>query len=445
MVDQTQNQQGPFIQARDVVLPDLPPNAGAFAARALRRLMLRRGLVALAGTVILAFAIFYQLPPAAAISGFSVIAAGAALLPRENVFRQTSPLLRADERRDAAAIIDALLNGLPAPVMLLNARGKLLRFNELARSFFPALAEYEHISRFIRDPGVLEAVSNASAARRKRHVVPYDVRVPIERHMEATITWTGPAAGRTHDDQLAILLHLRDLTEQERLTALRTDFIANASHELRTPLASVIGFIETLQGAARDDAEARARFLDIMAQQAQRMTRLIDDLLSLSRIEMRLHLRPRDPVDINGVVAQVAGALEPVAEKAGVALHITPCGGDTVVPGDRDELVRVFSNLVENAIKYGRSGGNVWLTIEARADGRFAVSCRDDGQGIPEQHLPRLTERFYRASDAGAEKSGTGLGLAIVKNAVARHRGELLIKSEAGKGSTFTVLLTASE
>ncbi len=445
MVDQTQNQQGPFIQARDVVLPDLPPDAGAFVARALRRLMLRRGLIALAGAVILAFAVFYQLSPAAAILGFSVIAVGAALLPRENIFRQTSLLPRADERRDAAAVIDAMLNGLPAPVILMNARGKLLRFNELARSFFPALAEHEHISRFIRDPGVLEAVSNASAARQTQHVVLYEVRVPIERHMEVTIAWTGPTAGRAHDDQLAILLYLRDLTEQERLNALRTDFIANASHELRTPLASVIGFIETLQGAARDDAAARERFLDIMARQAQRMARLIDDLLSLSRIEMRLHLRPRDPVDLNGVAGQVAGALEPVAEKADITLHYTPCGGDTVAPGDREELVQVFSNLVENAIKYGRSGGNVWLAVEAHPDGRFAVSCRDDGQGIAEEHLPRLTERFYRANDAAGEKSGTGLGLAIVKNAVARHRGELRIVSEPGKGSTFTVLLAAAE
>ena len=445
MVDQTQKQQDPLVIAGDIVLPDLPPNAGVFAARAMRRLFLRHGLVALSGAVILSFVLFYHLPVAAAISGFTVIVAGASFLPRENIFRQTRLLRAADERRDPVAIIGAMLDGLPAPAMLLNARGKLLRFNGQAGNFFPSLLANEHLSRFIRDPGVLDGVAAAGAARQQRHVVPYEERVPIERHMEATIAWIGPASGRAHDEQPAILLYLRDLTEQERLSALRTDFIANASHELRTPLASVMGFIETLQGAARDDTAARTRFLDIMARQAQRMARLIDDLLSLSRIEMRLHLRPRGRVSLDDVLKHVMTTLEPLAGKSGMTLHFTAHAGNAEVLGDRDELVQVFSNLVENAIKYGRSGGNVWLAIEAQAGGRFAASVRDDGQGIAEMHLPRLTERFYRANDAGGEKSGTGLGLAIVKHAVARHRGDLVIASELGKGSTFTVVLAAAE
>ena len=239
-------------------------------------------------------------------------------------------------------------------------------------------------------------------------------------------------------------MHLRDLTAQEQLKHLREDFVANASHELRTPLASLLGFIETLQGAARNDPAARDHFLDIMARQAQRMSRLIDNLLSLSRVEMRLHLKPQDRVDLNEVVGHVLTTLAPVAEKASMTTHFEVCGSGAWVLGDRDELVQVVSNLVENAVKYGRSGGNVWLTVDRRIEAgisQFRLTVRDDGTGIDQKHLPRLTERFYRANDDGGEKSGTGLGLAIVKHVVARHRGELRIDSELGKGSVFTIIL----
>lgn len=349
----------------------------------------------------------------------------------------------------AVTLVDSVLEALPAPVVLLDAEGHVLRFNAHAKAFFPVLRADSHISRFIRDPGILAGVAAAGAGGPLRQTVMYDERVPVKRHIEVTISQiAGSTGGAAPGKQPAILLHVRDLTEQERLNRLRSDFIANASHELRTPLTAVLGFIETLQGAARNDAGVRDRFLDIMARQAQRMTRLIDDLLSLSRIEMRVHLRPRDPADLNDIAVQVLNMLEPLAVKSGVALHLQPYDDAAIVLGDRDELAQVFSNLVENAIKYGGSGGNVWVAVTrhptARGD-EFAVTVRDDGPGIAASHLPRLTERFYRANDSNSDKSGTGLGLTIVKHAIARHRGRLKISSEGGKGATFTVTIMAAQ
>jgi two-component system phosphate regulon sensor histidine kinase PhoR len=244
-----------------------------------------------------------------------------------------------------------------------------------------------------------------------------------------------------------ILVLLRDLTEGERINQMRADFIANASHELRTPLASLRGFIETLQGTAKDDSSARERFLPIMAEQASRMTRLIDALLSLSRVEMNAHVPPGGQVDLNDVLDHAKDTLEPLARGTRMRLEVGRFPRPAIVRGDRDELVQVLQNLVENAFKYGDKGGDV--LIEAKHipslnqhAGRYAIAVIDKGPGIAAEHLPRLTERFYRIDVASSrEKGGTGLGLAIVKHILNRHRGELAIASTPGKGSTFTVML----
>jgi len=225
---------------------------------------------------------------------------------------------------------------------------------------------------------------------------------------------------------------------------MRVDFIANASHELRTPLASLLGFVETLQGPAREDSDARARFLSIMREQAQRMARLVDDLLSLSRIEQHLHLRPDTPVDLTLLVAHICDTLAPMAEETGLTLE-PELASNVIVPGDRDELARVIENLVENAIKYGRpdGGGPSKIEISLQTAGALAFfAVRDHGPGIAPEHIPRLTERFYRV-DAGKSraKGGTGLGLAIVKHIVARHRGKLWIDAALGEGALFRVTL----
>jgi two-component system, OmpR family, phosphate regulon sensor histidine kinase PhoR len=446
MVDHLQDPHSPFKgYIGDIVLPDLPPSAEAFATRVAQRLYVRRWLLLLSASVIVVFVLAYGLPIVAATLGLGSIAAGAAFLPREGVFRQASLNLRLNERHGGDQAAGRLLEGIPAPAILLDTAGQVLGFNSLAGDFLPSLRKYQHLSSFIRDPGVLEAVASADAELHPQQIVGYEQRVPIERHMEATVSWIGTAASRRPERAPAILIYLRDLTEPERLDRLRTDFIANASHELRTPLASLLGFIETLQGAARNDPAAREHFLQIMARQAHRMTRLIDDLLSLSRIEMRVHLKPQDVVDLNDVADNVLASMEPLAAKAGTEVHLTELGEPAWVLGERDELIQLVSNLVENAIKYGRGGGNVWVSIAAQVNGsgrKFVLTVRDDGHGIADMHLPRLTERFYRANDAGGEKSGTGLGLAIVKHVVTRHRGELKIASRIGEGSTFTVTLS---
>jgi two-component system phosphate regulon sensor histidine kinase PhoR len=445
MVDHLQNEQSPFRgYVGDIVLPDLPPSAEALATRIVERLYLRRWLLALSTSIILIFVLIYQLPLLPAIFGILSILAGGAFLSREGVMRPIGLNLRTIDRPTADRTVSGVIEGLPGPAIALNIQGQVLSFNRLALEFLVNIRAHQHISSFIRDPDVLAGVSAAHPALRARQVVHYEQRVPIERHMEATISWIGAATGKAPERGPAILIFLRDLTEQERLDRLRSDFIANASHELRTPLASVLGFIETLQGAARNDTPARERFLEIMARQAQRMARLIDNLLSLNRIETRLHLRPQTLVDINEIAAHVVATLEPVAEKSGITCHLGDVEASIWVQGDRDELVQVISNLLENAIKYGRSGGNVWLTVDRDThpqSPKVLLTVRDDGEGIDQKHLPRLTERFYRAHDVGGDKSGTGLGLAIVKHVITRHHGDLKITSRRGEGSAFTIVL----
>jgi two-component system phosphate regulon sensor histidine kinase PhoR len=273
---------------------------------------------------------------------------------------------------------------------------------------------------------------------------PFDVhvKVPIERHLAGVATPLRQGAGSASGTLLMVVL--RDRTEAEQLGEMRADFVANASHELRTPLASLRGFLETMQGAAKDDPEARQRFLAIMQQQAERMSRLIDDLLSLSRIEMREHVPPKGEVDLTALVSEVARNLASLAASAEVRIELESARGPLRVVGDRDELFQVVQNLMQNAIKYGRKGGRVQVRV-GQEKANVALAVEDDGVGIDPVHLPRLTERFYRVNAKDSrERGGTGLGLAIVKHIVNRHQGQLRIESVPGRGSTFTVRLPAA-
>ena len=298
-----------------------------------------------------------------------------------------------------------------------------------------------HIAQTNRSPELLSAVEQALAVGAAQN---FQLRllVPVERLLNGLVTPLAPKA--SNGDIPALLIVLRDLTEQDQLTRLRADFVANASHELRTPLAALKGYVETLQGPAKDDPVARAKFLPIMLAQADRMSRLIEDLLSLSRIEMCEHVPPRDCVDLARLVTEVAGTCRPLAEAADCSLVVAPLPSQVFVVGDRDELLQVAHNLIQNAIKYGKPGGQIDVAITDLGT-RFSLSVKDDGIGIAPQHLPRLTERFYRVSAKHSrERGGTGLGLAIVKHIVNRHRGELRIESTLGEGSTFTVLLAVA-
>lgn len=330
-----------------------------------------------------------------------------------------------------------LIEAIPDPAMVLDVTGTVVHANPLVSDLFQKPALGQPVTHLTRKPELIDAIERIQSGERTA-VIELELRVPLQRRVLAMLSRLTP------DDQSAaapVLVVFRDMTEQDRVARMRSDFIAHASHEMRTPLAALRGFVETLQGPARDDPAARERFLSIMGAQAIRMSHLIDDLLSLSRIEMTEHLAPEGIVEIGDVIDAVADELEPLAKANGVAIKITAPSAPIEVPGERDELTQVFQNLVENAIKYGHPGGHVDVRIAREDEGRRAVvTIDDDGPGIEEHHLPRLTERFYRVSaTASRERGGTGLGLAIVKHIVTRHRGQLRIASTVGKGSSFTV------
>ena len=328
-----------------------------------------------------------------------------------------------------------LLERLPMPVMLLDDDERVLFVNHSMREVLGPGLDRKRASSVLRNPEVLAAI--AGAGRGESSDVPFTLPVPVERHFQAYAARISVAPPVT-----VLLLH--DLTTVRRSEQMRADFVANASHELRTPLAAVTGFIETLRGHAKDDAVAREQFLEIMATETARMRRLINDLLSLTRIEMNEHVKPEGRVGVESVVRQAAAALKPLAAQDGITVTVEAEAGVCDVMGDQDELVQLFQNLIHNAIKYGRENGKVQVQI-GQADGQVLAAVRDEGEGIAPSVIPRLTERFYRVDvKRSRERGGTGLGLAIVKHIVNRHQGRLSIESKLGEGSTFTVILPAA-
>jgi two-component system, OmpR family, phosphate regulon sensor histidine kinase PhoR len=286
---------------------------------------------------------------------------------------------------------------------------------------------------------LVDAIRRASRRREPQRVEFFE-RVPLDRCFEAFVTPVRLATGDI------LLMTFNDLTPLRRVEEMRADFIANASHELRTPLAALLGFVETLQGPAKDDPAAREKFLAIMQGQATRMARLIDDLLSLSRIELNAHLQPNTPVDLGPIVRQVVDGLQTLARDRGVEFNVSAPTDPVVVLGDRDELIRALENLVENALKYGAAGRRLDISLlrgQTRGGGPEArIAVRDYGPGIAPEHLPRLTERFYRVDVADSRaQGGTGLGLALVKHVLNRHAGRLTVESTLGAGATFTMHL----
>lgn len=387
--------------------------------------------------------------PEVVISAALAFAASLAVLRLSVLQGPGGKSLRTDTHaagRQSEASWRAIVDAMTDPTIVLSHETTVLHSSPGARELFANLRHGQALLQVSRNPELLAAVEAAAVDGSPRTAQLLE-RVPIERRLSVTISPLRGAEGEAGGP--ALLLVFRDISEEERLAQMRADFIANASHELRTPLTSLRGFIETLQGQARDDPTARRQFLEIMAVQAGRMTRLLDDLLSLSRLEMRVHVPPRGEVEVNGLVCEVVELLQPIASEAGIALTFAPAPARNRVRGDRDELVQVFQNLIQNAIKYGRPDGRVDVNVgrESGAPGagdRVQVDVRDDGPGIPEEHLPRLTERFYRVDVAESrDKGGTGLGLAIVKHVLNRHQGQLRIRSQVGAGSTFTVLLDA--
>lgn len=376
-----------------------------------------------------------------------------------------------------AALLDDLFEALADPVLVVAggeaddiAGRRIVMANAAARDLLRIQREGALLVPVLRDPAVLEAVDEALFGGVSR-TTDYAGMGAQTRHWRAVTRPLPPTAA----GPLA-LLALRDETDVRRMELMRVDFLANASHELKTPLASLSGFIETLKGHARDDARARDKFLDIMAAQADRMSRLVADLLSLSRIELNEHIPPAGRVDLARAAADVVDAVSVLSAERDVAVRLEDRNLSAPIHGDRDEILQVVQNLVDNAIKYSPAGGTVEIVIRPdvtldeaaapwsggnRGEGatrlplvtpdreqgqRYAaVTVRDHGPGMAREHLPRLTERFYRVEgQKSGERSGTGLGLAIVKHIVNRHRGGLTVESAPGQGAVFTAYFPAA-
>jgi two-component system phosphate regulon sensor histidine kinase PhoR len=357
------------------------------------------------------------------------------------------------ELSEALARVDAnqlhaIISAVPDPVVAIDRELNVIALNPPAQALAPALRLGERFPMALRLPALAAAIEQA-LAKHSAQQVEFSEGDRIERWYRAHVMPVGRCGGGPEIELFLLTLH--DLTPLRRVEEVRADFVANASHELRTPLAALSGFIDTLMGPARDDAVAREQFLAIMQAQARRMARLIDDLLSLSRIELSEHIEPDATAELQPLLRHVVDAMQTLARERDVEVRVTVPRKALVVPGDRDELVRLFENLVENALKYAAAGKRVDIGVERkcapeRDKPHAVVAVRDYGPGIAREHLGRLTERFYRV-DVGLSRSegGTGLGLALVKHIVNRHRGRLTIDSTPGVGSTFTVHLPLAE
>lgn len=334
--------------------------------------------------------------------------------------------------------IATVLAGVPLPMVLIGRDQRLAAKNPAAAALFGTGNLGRHHALTFRQPEFLAAIAgvlDGGDAARLRLVLPGAVQDQV---LDVTLTPLNEGVLCAFEDQTALA----------QMDQMRRDFVANVSHELRTPLTSLLGFIETLRGAARDDAVARARFLGIMAAEAERMNRLVRDLLQLSRVESEERIRPSDEIDLSALVRSVAASLKPMADLTGAVVQVGGADEPQFLRADHDQMTQVLSNLIENALKYGNPGGGQVRVTLAREDAprgpQLVLQVSDQGEGIDSVHLPRLTERFYRVdSHRSREKGGTGLGLAIVKHIINRHRGRLRIESEKGKGSVFTVILPA--
>lgn len=373
-------------------------------------------------------------------------------LEREYYVKQQLSLTQSDlkESNDAfdqrGKIIEKMIDALPDPLIFLSKSRKCLRRNEAARTYFDSLSHGKPIDSVIRHPELLRAIEHVQKTGEAQSIS-IELISSVRRKFDVRILPIATVGEDGKHESSAILLAMQDVTKVEKSEAMRADFVANVSHELRTPLTSLVGFAETLLGPAKDDPDAREQFLKIMQDQAGRMLQIIEDLLSLSRIEVDEHSRPTDLVNIQDALRKTCDTLQMKADKNRSKLQLNIADDIPEVTGDEGQLIQVFQNLIDNAIKYGSENGAkadslVDISVYPEGKKHIAISIADQGKGIPEEDLPRLTERFYRVDTARSrEMGGTGLGLAIVKHIINRHRGKLAIESVVDKGSKFTLSL----
>lgn len=378
----------------------------------------------------------------AIVPAFTLLAL-AAFLPRQQSMRTPEMIVTSAQEELAEPVVASVADALSEPTLVLDRKSTIIHRNPSAAAEFPQAEVGSPVTYAFRQPSLIEAVNKARNTGMAQ-------RIELQQSSPSLVWYAVSIApfsipGMPEVDAGRFLITFTNLTEQRRTEAMRVDFVANASHELRTPLTSVVGFIDTLLGPAAEDPEARKRFLTIMRAQAERMSNLIEDLMSLSRIELRQHVRPTGSTDLASLLNTVVEGLQNQLQDAGLELQMRIESSDTRITGDHDELYEVFENLMDNAIKYGAGGGRIVLHLTEVTDRpgyAFSIVVQDFGEGIETEHVPRLTERFYRVdAESSRKKKGTGLGLAIVKHIVGRHRGQLSIRSRPGEGMRVEVLL----
>ncbi|MEM6415736.1 MAG: ATP-binding protein [Pseudomonadota bacterium] len=409
---------------------------------------------------------------AALLVRFRVSASRAWAEPVEQVFDTEIGAQKAEI--EALKLAHGIVEAMPEPLFILDVHGFIENANPAAREFVTSNElEHRHFTSVLRAPIVYDAVNEVVDGKATR-VVDFTITGSVDRYCKAFVTPLGEAS---RPDR--VLVYLRDLTRERRIEKMRVDFIASASHELRTPLASVLGFIETLKGHAKSDPEAQEKFLGIMQAQAERMQRLVSDLMSLSKIELHEHVRPRDTVDLCEATNELIESVKPITEQSNTSIEFfCDCGPVVNIVADRDQILQAVQNLIDNATKYAASGdrtdtsrvevrvgvgeapghpskdacriGDTLPQLVGRQDGNLDafgyVQVRDYGAGIPRHNLPRLTERFYRVNvEQSRRTGGTGLGLAIVKHIMNRHGGGLSIESAEGEGTSFTCYFPMAE
>ena len=337
-----------------------------------------------------------------------------------------------------------VINGIPIPVLIVDKSMLIIAANTEAAKYFNSPLAGNSLYLLFRQPEVISSINQALTENTVKRTKINELRNEIETTLKLMFN---PVDLDSEGSQ-GLILSLVDESLRGSAEEMRRDFVANVSHELKTPLTSLAGFIETLKHESWDDPATRIKFLEIMENEAYQMNRLVRDLLSLSKVEVIEGAEPNSEINLCDVVDIAINSLRPLAQKNKNGIILNDMNPDWLIRGDQDQLVQVFKNLLENAIKYGPPNSNVAVDCILEKD-RFnpakefvRVNIKDYGSGFDPIHIPRLTERFYRIDKhRSREVGGTGLGLAIVKHILIRHRGRLEIASEVGKGSVFSVIL----